>query len=661
MKYISKKRNLTIKVDGKESYICSYFKATQTISQKYMQTSLFLADEYIANDILGAEVIVEYVDIQTEKIRTFKALISEFTLLSYNKESDQYTYRVVGVDPIHFLSLSRSHAIYQSMSTKKIVEDVFDKTSLKKFVKFSTSSPGKDHEYCAVINETYAEFVERLLAEEGWFYFLNHDEQKPMLIIADSSSAYITAQQENISFIDRSGSYDGLIEDLNYIAYAGTSSVMLADHTQELSEVFQSSAKESALTQKLKSLPLYQFGQGFKDKSEAKSAAKIWMESLDAERVCCEVSSKLYSLSCCSTFKLKNHPVSALNQEFVVLEITHEISPEEKTSLMIYKNEFRCIEKSTPFRPKMVTKPIISGLHCATVTGPDKEEIYTEKHQIKVQFHWDTEGNNDENTSCWLPVAQGFASDSFGLSFLPRIGDEVLVQYINGNPDQPVVIGSIYNKKNAAVYDVPTQTGFKSRTSKQGSSAQSHEVRFEDKKDSEEIFVHSQGLLTLEVEKDVSTTIKGAQKTEIEKNLECTVKEQITISTEKDFSAEAKGELQLKSEKDTTAESGKNMELKAKSKIEIDGQTISLKGKTKIELVVGGCKIALTTSGIKIEAPKITIKGQAKTEISGAQVSVKGQAKTDIKGALVSIQGSAMTQIKGGAMVQLKGGIAKIN
>ncbi|MCL1076802.1 type VI secretion system tip protein VgrG [Parashewanella spongiae] len=661
MKYSSKTRNLTIMVDGTGPYICSYFKATQTISEKYIQTSVFSSDEYIASDIVGAEVIVEYADMQTADIRTFKALISEFTLLSYSKESEQYTYRVVSVDPIHFLSLSRTHAVYQSLSTKKIVEDVFDKTGLKKFVKFSISSPGKEHEYCAVINETYAEFVKRLLAEEGWFYFLTHDEQNPTLIIADSSSAYINAKQENISFVDKTGSYDGFIDNLSYIACAGTSSVMLADHTQELADVFQSSAKESALNQKLKSLPLYRFGQGFKDKSEAKDATKIWMESLDAERVCCEVSSKLYSLSCCSTFKLKNHPVSDLNKEFVVLDITHEISPEEKSSVMVYKNEYRCIVKSTPFRPKIVSKPLISGLHCATVTGPSKEEIYTEKLRVKVQFHWDTDGKNDENTSCWLPVAQGFASNGFGLSFLPRIGDEVLVQYINGNPDQPVVIGSIYNEKNIPVYDVPTQTGFKSRTSKEGSSAQSNEVRFEDKKDSEEIFMHSQGLLTLEVEKDASTTIKGAQKTQIEKTLECTVKEQITINTEKDFGAEAKGALQLKSDKDTTAESGNNMGLKAKSKIEIDGQTLSLNGKTKIELVVGSCKIALSSSGINIEAPKIVIKGQAKTEISAAQVAVEGQTKVDLKGAIVSVEGSAITKVKAGAMVEIQGGIAKIN
>ncbi|CAK1996182.1 type VI secretion system secreted protein VgrG [Vibrio crassostreae] len=281
--------------------------------------------------------------------------------------------------------------------------------------------------------------------------------------------------------------------------------------------------------------------------------------------------------------------------------------------------------------------------------------------RVKVQFHWDKEGEKDENASCWLPVSQGLASKGFGSQFLPRVGDEVLIQYIEGNPNRPVIIGSIYNKANAPAYSSATQSGIKTRSTPKGSSKQGNELRFEDQKDKEHIYLHAEKDLLIDTNNDLTTTVKGKVTSKVEKTIDIEAKENIKLVTEKQLDVTSKDNLSAKSDKNITLDSGSNLEAAAKSSVKVDGSKVSITGKSKIELKVGASKIEISASGIKIDAPQVSISGKGKAEMKAAMVSIEGQGKTDVKGALVTLNGSAMTQVKAGAMVQIQGAIAKVN
>ncbi|WP_274166003.1 type VI secretion system Vgr family protein [Enterovibrio gelatinilyticus] len=393
--------------------------------------------------------------------------------------------------------------------------------------------------------------------------------------------------------------------------------------------------------------------------------AKRQMEIHDSGKIVSFAESKVATLSAGNKFKLTQHPITTCNQEYVVISIHTEYAGGESGRPFACSNRFQCIPSATPFRPAFIDKPRIHSIHTATVTGPSSEEIYKDKSgQVKVQFHWDTEGKNDENTSCWLPVVQGAASNGFGMQFIPRIGDEVLISYIEGDPDRPVVSGSIYNTKNIPPYSAATQSGIKTRSTPKGSSKNGNELRFKDKKDKkdkEEVFLHAERDFMVEVLNDSTRTVTGKEALTVEKTIDISSKEAFTAKTDDKYTASSKADMALSSDKNVKVDAGSNAEVSATSKVSVDGQTIEISGKTKISLSVGACKQEISNSGIKLDAPQISINGSGKAELKGAMVTVEGSGKADIKGAMVSINGSAMAEVKGGAMVQIQGAITKVN
>jgi type VI secretion system secreted protein VgrG len=217
-----------------------------------------------------------------------------------------------------------------------------------------------------------------------------------------------------------------------------------------------------------------------------------------------------------------------------VLEVRHQARAGDyrswDTAGLEYQNEFVCIPHSVPFRPALQTpRPRVSGHQTAVVVGKSGEEIWVDKHgRIKVQFPWDRQGKKDENSSCWVRVSTPWAGKGWGAIHIPRIGQEVLVEFLNGDPQYPIVIGSVWNGEQTPPYGLPdngTQSGIKSRSSKGGATDTFNELRFEDKKDKEEIFVQAQKDLTVSVTHDEKRTVLHDRTTEIKNHDTRTVKE----------------------------------------------------------------------------------------------------------------------------------------
>ena len=330
--------------------------------------------------------------------------------------------------------------------------------------------------------------------------------------------------------------------------------------------------------------------------------------------------------------------------------------------------------------------------------------------RVKVQFHWDTQGQGDDSSSCWVRVAQPLAGNQFGCQVLPRVGDEVLVSFLDDDPDRPIVTASVYNHSHKPPFDSPSQYGFKFQSTPDGGAETYSELRFDCQKDQEQVFLQAekdmvisikndrnetivgnlqeeiQSEVTRLVKKDDKLTVEGEQTIKVSKNINTTTETNYQLSASghliqkagSDWSATVKGQTSMDSTGDISLSSKGNIESQATSTLSLDGTSIKLSGKQAIDCKVGACKLSMSASalelscgpgkikispsGVEISGINVKAEGKVQAELKGGVgATVEGSVKTDIKGTMVTIQGNAMTQVKAGAMVELQGGIAKIN
>jgi type VI secretion system secreted protein VgrG len=301
------------------------------------------------------------------------------------------------------------------------------------------------------------------------------------------------------------------------------------------------------------------------------------------------------------TFNLSKH--FSDDCEYVLTAVEHEGRQPLRTGEPAYEytNTFACIPKALPYRPQRVTPiPSIRGVQLATVVGPPGEEIFPDKYsRVKVQFHWDREGKNDIDSSCWIRVATHWAGKQWGAIHIPRIGQEVVISFEEGDVDHPIIVGSVYNADMMPPYTLPdnkTQSGIKSRSSKNGSPDNYNEIRFEDKKDSEEILVHAERDMTVEVERNRTTHIGKTAMTPGDDTL--TVENNLTE--------------QINNEQKTTAV-------------------------TKITIKCGQSSIVMDPTSITMSSMMIKIDAQISLDEHSLMTTIKGDAMTTIKGGIVMI------------------------
>jgi type VI secretion system secreted protein VgrG len=332
-------------------------------------------------------------------------------------------------------------------------------------------------------------------------------------------------------------------------------------------------------------------------------------------------------------FRLTHHYRREYNTTYLLTAVTHRAANNLLSAVPAsYANTFTCIPKTTPFRPARVTpKPVVQGLQTAVIVGPKGEEIHTDKYgRVKVQFHWDRQGKRDDKSSGWIRVAQSWAGKQWGTLFLPRIGQEVVVDFLEGDPDRPLITGAVYNAENMPPYQLParqTQSGIKTSSSRGGGAVQGNELRFEDKKGAEEIYLHAQKDLTCVVEANENLLVKKDQTIEIINNRTETVKnghEQVTIARGNRLVQVAMGDdtLTIKMGNQTTRLNlGKST-------------TEAMQG---IELKVGANSILVDQAGITLKGLIIKLEGIAMLQVKAPMTRVSGDGMLTLKGGITMI------------------------
>ena len=413
---------------------------------------------------------------------------------------------------------------------------------------------------------------------------------------------------------------------------------------------------------------LYDYPGDFTKMDQGQRYARVRLEAHEAQQQVVRGAGTCRAMQSGYRFDLKDHYRKEINQTYQIVSVHHQAHAGDyrswDTAPLDYDNEFVCIPHSVPYRPPRRTpRPRVGGHQTAVVVGKAGEEIWVDKNgRIKVQFHWDRKGKKDENSSCWVRVSTQWAGKAWGSIHVPRIGQEVLVEFLDGDPQYPVVIGSVWNGEQTPPYTLPdngTQSGVKSRSSKGGGTDTFNEIRLEDKKDKEEIFVQAQKDLTVSVKNDEKRTVLHDRTTEIKNNETRTVKEgddTTTIEKGKQTIAVKQGDQATsidQGDQTVTIKMGKQVVTLSKGDQQINlkmgnQSTKADMGNITVQAALGkvsmeamqGLELKVGQSSIKLDQTGVTIKGM--------MLKLEGQIQTELKGVMTTVQGSAMLTVKGG-------------
>ncbi|MCC6558577.1 MAG: type VI secretion system tip protein VgrG, partial [Polyangiaceae bacterium] len=420
-------------------------------------------------------------------------------------------YRAVLVPGVWRLRHRRDSRIFQELAVPDILKKVLDEAGVPgDAYRFALTGSYSPREYCVQYRETDWAFLCRLMEEEGISYHFEHSEGGHVLVMGDAASAFAPIAGESTLVFRPPGGALVSGEHVSRFRYGERvrpGKVTLRDYNFKKPSLNLERTDQAQIDDDLE---IYDYPGDYDAPGPGGALAKVRLEELQASRKTADGESACPRFVPGGKFTLSDHPRDDFNREYLITRVEHrghEPNMDTRSGDVgtPYGNRFQVIPSDVPFRPPLVTpRPTIKGIQTAIVTGPGGEEIYTDEHgRIKVQFHWDRKGQKDDKSSCWIRVSQIWAGGAWGAVFLPRIGHEVVVDFIEGDPDRPLVVGSVYHGTNVPPYALPgekTKSTIKSNSSTGGGGF--NEIRFEDKKGSEEIFLHGQKDWTILIEND---------------------------------------------------------------------------------------------------------------------------------------------------------------
>ena len=612
--------NRFIRIDttlGGDVLLLQRFKGTEGISRlfKYEVEMLSENGKIAFPNIVGKPVTITMA--LADGQRHFNGLVSRFS--QFGKIDELYRYTAEVVPMLWFLDRTVDCRIFQDQTAPEIIQDVLKQSGLEDFKNTLHGSFPK-LEYCVQYRETNLNFVSRLMERFGIFYFFEHQETKHTLILANAASAHSYCPGQKSARIDiTTGGLDDedVVTEWSVQQEFRSGKYSLADFnfekpTSELSGSVSSTINLSGID----GFEIYDYPGGFKTKDDADQFAKLRMEEEESTHKRIQGAGVCRAFASGYKFDFTDYFRPDANMTCVLTEVQHEASvgsnytggddvPES------YWNTFRCIPHAVPFRPPVSSrKPILPGLQTAIVVGPSGNEIFTDKYgRVKIQFHWDRSGKYNEKSSCWVRVATIAAGKQWGGIFIPRIGWEVVVAFEEGDPDRPLIVGSVYNAVQMPPYALPdehTKSTLKTNSSKGGGGF--NEIRIDDKKGEEQIFIHGQKDLHLRVKNDVFETILNERHVSIKKDCFSSTTGDNHIEVKGNQNEKIDGTVSLKAGQDLLQKAGMKFATDAGTEIHLkSGTTLTIETGASLTLKVGGNFININPAGVFIKGNMVMI------------------------------------------------------
>ncbi len=581
------------------------------------------------NSIVGKNATIQ-IALSNGSVRSINGIISSFAQGGTSQNLTHY--RAMLVPWLWLLTRTSGCRIFQNMTAPDIIQKIFQDFG---FTDFKNRLQGSyaAREYCVQYRETAFAFVSRLMEEEGIFYFFDHEETKHTLVLADAPAEFkVSPHQPLASFttIAEDRMLDEVITEWMIEQEVRPGKYTVNDFDFEKPTHDLTATIEGKDTRKYE---IYDYPGDYKTRDEGDRLAGIRVQEQDAPLIIIRGAGNYSGFAPGYKFTLKNHYRRDLNKDYALLSVEHDadlgdnyetFSADDAPS-SAYSNRFECVPHPTNYRPpRMTPAPVIKGSQTAIITGPAGEEIYTDAHgRVKVQFHWDREGKYDEKSSCWIRVSQNWAGKRWGAIFLPRIGQEVIVDFLEGNPDRPVITGRVYNGGSVPPYALPdekTKSAVKSYSSKGGGGF--NELRFEDKKGDEQIFIHAEKDQDVRIKNDVKTFVGNDSHLIVTNNQLEKVGGDKHLTVTGDRNEKVDGTVSLKVGMDLQEKVGMKYGLDAGMSVHIKaGMSLVIEAGTAITIKAGSNSISLTPAGIFIAGTPMVFINSGSASVPGAGCS----------------------------------------
>ena len=581
-------------------------------------------------------------------------------------QQGRYHHYLIVVRPWTWLLTRTSDCkIFQDKTLRQIIEAVLADHPYADF-EFQLTASYQPWTYCVQYRESDYNFITRLMEQEGMHFFFRHQNGKHTLVIADGAHAHAAAADyASIAYHEpeaaRARQDEGMRQWTHGSEIQPTRFTQRDFNFEKPRADLQADARPARpLKHEYQAkLDVFDYPGEYTERAEGQRLAAIRVEEMRHQFDLFEGESNAAGLATGGLFRLSGHPRSDQNQEYLIVGASYRVeeSPAESelAQTELFSVRLTAIPSAQNYQaPRHTPKPIVQGPQTAIVVGKAGEEIHTDKYgRVKVQFHWDRYGTNDQNSSCWVRVSHPWAGKGWGMIAIPRIGQEVIVEFLEGDPDRPIITGRVYNADQMPPYALPgnmTQTGIKTRSTLGGGVANFNEIRFEDKKGDEQLYIHAEKNQDIEVENDETHSVGNDRKKTVDHDETTHVKhdrtetvdnnETITIGNDRTETVNGNEKINIAKNRTESVTGNENVSITGNRDESVQGnETVSVTGKldhsimgaasytspTSITLNVGGSTVEIKptsitlsfgASSIKIDAmgiaqmgPKISLNG----------------------------------------------------
>ncbi len=595
-------------------------------------------------DLLNSSAVIKLLDQscdENEHTRYIHGIISSAELGESGVR--QTTYHLTLVPKIWPLRYRINSRIFQFKTVEEIITQLLNEAGLQTDeFNFQLSNSYTPREFCVQYRESDLAFIQRLLEFEGIHYYFEHHYDKHVLTLSDASETNTPVNGESVLpyFHDAQGAVrEQHFFKFRYLESVRSGKVSIRDYDFKKPNLTLSSDNSHEQDQPLE---IYEFPGEFSEADRGDALALAMNQSGNRNRKKVIAESDINRLLPGYSYELTDHELDQHNTEYLITHIEHNCAQPQvleagaTTEGSRYTNLIHSIPFTTPYRPERKTqKPKVRGTQTAIVTGPEGEEIYTDEHgRVKVQFHWDREGQMDEQSSCWIRVSQSAAGGAFGGLFIPRIGEEVIVDFLEGNPDRPVITGRVYHGLNRTPYPLPenkTLSTIKTNSTKGGEGF--NEIRFEDKKGEEQLFIHAQKDFDQRTKNDHKEWIGNDHHWIQMENEYRELRAEEHALTHGNFHRQSDNEQHLIVDKNRHIRVGSNHATSAGQNIHIKaGNKIVVEAGVDMTINAGGSSISVGPGGVTVNGSKVNLNsgGSAPSATKAAPIAPTPPLEADI-------------------------------
>jgi type VI secretion system secreted protein VgrG len=636
---------------GEDEVVINAMRGTERVSELFRFEVSLLSEnfEIELDDLLGENVTIRIGD-EDDNTRYFNGYVTSFTQFPGRKDVDSFAHYQIVMSPwLWFLTRTSDCRIFQEKTVPDIIKEVMSGHGFDE-VDDKLTEPYRTWEYCVQYRETDYNFVSRLMEQEGIYYYFTHEDGAHKMVLADAPSCHTALPHSDVTYetvADGKETSESRITDWRLTRQVRSGKFATKSFDFEVPNKDLEVQSESPGKYSQSGFAVYDYLGDYVQSSDGQRYANVRMEEIGHQYELAQGAGNAPGFTSGAKFTLTGFPREDQNREYLILGVDHRIRLDDYESggagIFSYENSFNVMDATTQFRaPQVTPKPEIRGPQTAIVAG-QSEEIDTDEHgRVKVKFHWDRYAKDDGSSSCWIRVSQSLAGKGWGWMILPRVGQEVIVEYLEGDPDRPIITGRVYNGENPPPYELPankTMSGVKTNSSVGGGGF--NEIRFEDKKGDEQMFIHAQKNQDIRVlgrrfetvveDRHLVVEMDKFEEVKQNRNEEVALEHKEKIGKDRHVKVEGKEALEIGDDRSLKVggnmgqETGKDHSLVVKKKLYIKASEICLEADQNITLKIGPSSIAMNMQGVKIEGTQFEAKAKATGTVDGGGLlTVKG-------------------------------------